>query len=202
MKKIFFQGDSITDAGRDKRDNHFLSGYSLKVKEKLGKNFEYVNYGLSGNTSRQVLERHEKEIKAEKPDYLVLMIGINDVWRHFDGHDNDAVSKEECITNISNIIKQSKKQDPSLKTIFVEPYFIAGKIPALVNATEMFESFLYEIRSHIPMLVNSYIKTYEEFLFESSNGKTVADDGVHPNDYGQEKIALKIVQEINILEKE
>ena len=77
--KIFFQGDSITDAGRDRSDNHNLVGYSLLVKNTLGDNYEYVNYACSGDTSRQALKRHEAEFAREKPDILVLLIGVNDV---------------------------------------------------------------------------------------------------------------------------
>ena len=199
-RKIFFQGDSITDAGRDKRDNHYLSGFSSKVANILGDEFEYVNYGLSGHTSRHVLLRHEKEFLKEKPDYLVYMIGINDVWRHYDGHDDDAVSEEECISNIIKVISVSRAINPQVKIIFVEPYFIAGPIPALKEATDVFKLFLKEIRNNIPQLVDKYIYTYEEFLELQTQGDTIADDGVHPNGFGQEKIANKIVEAIKSLE--
>ncbi len=200
-KKIFFQGDSITDAGRNKKDNHFLSGYSEKVSYYLGNSFEYVNYGLSGNTSRHVLVRHRSEFEKEMPDFLVYMIGINDVWRHFDGHDSDAVSEEECISNIIKVLKISKEVNKKVKTIFIEPYFIAGQIPALINATEMFKSYLSKIRQIIPKYVDNYVYTYEEFLKETQEGRPISYDGVHPNEYGQEKIALKIADAINFLNK-
>ena len=34
-KLIMFQGDSITDAGRDRSDNHLLVGYPAMIKAKL-----------------------------------------------------------------------------------------------------------------------------------------------------------------------
>ena len=199
MEKIFFQGDSITDAGRDKRNNHYLSGYSLIVANALGDKFEYVNYGLSGDTSRHVLLRHEKEFLHEKPDYLVYMIGINDVWRHFGDHLNDAVSKEECVSNIKEVIKISKRINPNVKIIYVEPYLVPGNIPALKNADQLFKSHLKEIRNNIPQLVDKYIYTYEEFLDLTKKGELISNDGVHPNEHGQEKIAHKIVDAINSL---
>ena len=73
--KIFFQGDSITDAARDRSDNQNLAGYSLLVKNALGDNYEYVNYACSGDTSRQALQRHEVEFVREKHIIILVAIG-------------------------------------------------------------------------------------------------------------------------------
>ena len=46
-KLLMFQGDSITDAGRDRSDNHLLVGYPAMIKEKLQDAFEYINYAIA-----------------------------------------------------------------------------------------------------------------------------------------------------------
>ena len=58
MIKIFFQGDSITDADRDRSDNHFLHGFSLCTKELLGDSFEYLISSDNENTElkKQIIE--------------------------------------------------------------------------------------------------------------------------------------------------
>ena len=194
--KIFFQGDSITDCNRDRSDNHNLAGFSLKVANLLGDDYEYVNYGISGDTTRYVLSRHEKEFIKEKADIMVMMIGVNDVWRYFDGISHDAVDEIECVSNIKKIIEITRKINPYVQIIFLEPYLIIGYIPCLNNAKETFDAHLNMIQKEIPQLVDRYIPFAEDFLNRANNGELLADDGVHPNDKGQEVIADRIATAI------
>jgi len=200
MKKIFFQGDSITDAHRDRHDNHNLSGYSAKAAAILGDKYEYVNYACSGDTSRQVLARHEQEFLKEKADILVYMIGVNDVWRYYGADLSQAVPKEECVSNIKKVIEISKKINPNLKVVFIEPYLIPWKNVALKNAGELFESHLAYIRENIPQLVDYDVPTHEEFLELAKQEIYIADDGVHPNEFGEQKLAAKVVEAIKAID--
>ena len=66
MKRILFQGDSITDCGREREDNaHLGTGYALLVKSQLGfenpGEYEFYNRGISGNRIVDLYAR----IKAE-----------------------------------------------------------------------------------------------------------------------------------------
>lgn len=200
-KKIFFQGDSITDWGRDRSNNHNLAGYSQLVANHFGNQFEYVNYGISADTSRQLLARHEKEFLKEKADYLVFMIGINDVWRFFDGHLDAAVSEKECVSNITKIIEITRKIKPSVKIIFLEPYLVPGPLKELANARPEFERHWIAIRRSIPQLVDKYVETYEEFLGLTEKGIIVAGDGVHPSEIGLENLANKVINSILYLNR-
>lgn len=199
-QKIFFQGDSITDWGRDRSDNHNLAGFSQLVANHFGDKYEYVNYGISADTSRMVLERHEKEFLKEKADYLVMMIGINDVWRFFDGNLDKAVSEQECVDNIIKILNITKHINPKVKTIFLEPYLVPGPLKELQNARGQFEKHLALIKKYIPTLVDKYICTYEEFLDLTNKGTIVAGDGVHPSEIGLELLANKIITAIEDLQ--
>lgn len=194
--KIFFQGDSITDWNRDRSNNHNLSGYTAKVADILGEQYEYVNYGISGDTSRQLLKRHEAEFLEEKADILVMMIGVNDVWRYFDGFSENAVDEVETVSNIKEVINITRKINPSVKIILLEPYLITGYIPHLDNAMDVFNKHLDLIKKEIPQLVDCYIPFMDDFFSRDRSGEVVADDGVHPNERGQTLIANKIVEAI------
>ena len=196
-RKIFFQGDSITDWGRDRTDNHNLAGFSALVAKRFGDQFEYVNYGISADTTRMLLARHEQEFSKEKADYLIMMIGINDVWRFFDGNLDKAVGEQECVDNIIKIIGITRKINPQVKIIFLEPYLVPGSLRELDNAKGQFEKHLALIRQRIPPLVDKYIETYDEFLALTNKGTIVAGDGVHPTELGLELLAGKIIQAIN-----
>ena len=64
MIKMLFQGDSITDAGRDRSDCHNLAGYPALVAEKLRKlypqeEFEFIDLGISGDRSAELVKRYD-----------------------------------------------------------------------------------------------------------------------------------------------
>ncbi|WP_218240779.1 GDSL-type esterase/lipase family protein, partial [Pseudomonas sp. 2822-17] len=43
-----------------------------------------VNKGINGHTVRHLKERWDADVIQPNPDWLVIMIGINDVWRQYD----------------------------------------------------------------------------------------------------------------------
>ena len=87
--KILFQGDSVTDAGRDRSDPHDMgNGYpryaSAMIQDSFpDTEFEFVNLGISGNRTCQLFDRLYKDGIELQPDVISILIGINDVWHHY-----------------------------------------------------------------------------------------------------------------------
>ena len=92
--KLVMIGDSITDAGRNYNagegwQDAFGYGYVNLVNGLLMTNYtekkiRVVNKGVNGNTIRDLKARWKEDVLDLKPDWLSIMIGINDVWRHYD----------------------------------------------------------------------------------------------------------------------
>jgi lysophospholipase L1-like esterase len=92
--KLVMIGDSITDVGRAQPVGEGLfeahgKGYVAFVAGLLGavypeRHIRVVNMGTSGNTVRDLKARWQPDVLDLKPDWLSIMIGINDVWRQFD----------------------------------------------------------------------------------------------------------------------
>lgn len=91
--KLLFIGDSITDCGREHPVGEGSSGlghgYVAQVYALLRSIYPELmlriqNVGNSGNTIRDLKQRWERDVIDLKPDWLTIMIGINDVWRQFD----------------------------------------------------------------------------------------------------------------------
>lgn len=94
--KLLFIGDSITNGGRNlnlpgegRTDDAYGSGYVLFVKSLLestcpDSRIRVVNSGISGHTVRDLAARWQADVLDFRPDWLSVMIGINDVWRQFD----------------------------------------------------------------------------------------------------------------------
>ena len=181
MIKIFFQGDSITDADRDRRDNHFLKGFSLCTKEYLGDDFEYVNYGISGDTSRSVLKRHESEFSREKPDILVFMIGINDVWRNVDNVVEEMTTSDEFIDNVVKTIEISKRINSKVKIIFLEPYLLPGPNNVYQLGWDLYKRNIDLLRKYVKPMVEKYIVLQDSIFSAMEQGVILTTDGIHPN---------------------
>lgn len=200
MIKIFFQGDSITDAGRDRRDNHFLKGFSLCTKEYLGDSFEYVNYGISGDTSRSVLKRHEQEFLKEKPDILVLMIGINDVWRNVDHVVEEMTTSDEFINNVVKTLEISKMINPKVKIIFLEPYLLPGPNNVYQLGFDLYKQNIDLLRKFVKPMVDQYIVLQSDIFSAMEKGIVLTTDGIHPNIEGAQflgRVVTSAVKELS-----
>lgn len=191
LQKIMFQGDSVTDAGRDRSDVHNLAGYSLCLANKLNYKYEFVNYACSGDTSRKMVKRHFKEFKKEMPDFLVFLIGINDIWRFFAENDSykDRVYLSEYIKNVTKTVKKSLKINKNSKIVVLEPYLLSGISNLKERANDMYNSYMSALSEVLASLPVTFIKTNALMNKEQDSGNLLSFDGVHPNDNGNEFLA-------------
>jgi lysophospholipase L1-like esterase len=82
-----------------------------------------LNTGVSADTVRNLALRWEADVLAHAPDWLSVMIGINDVWRQFDGVDlSAAVMPDEYARVYEGLIKRTL---PRLKgLVLMGPYYV------------------------------------------------------------------------------
>ncbi|MFC3748675.1 SGNH/GDSL hydrolase family protein [Paenibacillus sp. GCM10012306] len=124
---ILFQGDSITDAGRNYEDALSLgTGYPLLIASQLGhlypeKNLTFLNRGISGHRAVDLQGRWDKDCLDLKPTWVSIYIGINDTWRRYDS--NDATSVEKFEAAYRDLIERTKKTLDA-KLVLVEPFVL------------------------------------------------------------------------------
>ncbi len=91
--RLLMIGDSITDRQRLPEGEGLFEaigrGYVAYVDALLGSVYpahaiRVTNLGVSGNTVRDLDARWQQDVLNRKPDWLAILIGINDVWRQFD----------------------------------------------------------------------------------------------------------------------
>ena len=91
--KILFQGDSITDADRDRSNPHDLgTGYPLYAakfikEENPDTEFEFIDLGISGNQTKDLVARLQSDFIDINPDIVSIHIGVNDTWHHAENRD-------------------------------------------------------------------------------------------------------------------
>ena len=132
---ILFQGDSITDAGRQKEDatyNNAASlgrGYAMLAGAALlGRNpvldLKIYNKGISGNKVYQLAERWDADCLDIKPDILSILIGVNDIWHTLTGNYNGTV--EIYKKDYTALLERTKKALPDVRLVICEPFAVPG----------------------------------------------------------------------------
>ena len=129
MKTILFQGDSITDACRARDDSNPGVGYPNVVEGSLGLDapgeYKFYNRGISGNRVVDMYARIKADVINLKPDYMSVLIGVNDVWHEFiyqNGVDDEKFFKIYCM-----FIEETLKALPDIKIMILEPFLAPGK---------------------------------------------------------------------------
>ena len=107
MKTFLFQGDSITDANRDDENNDNFGlgcGYAFLLAAEAEKNskgrIRFINRGKSGDRITDVYARIKEDIINLKPDYMSLLIGVNDVWHDKKGTGVPLKKYKELVSDI------------------------------------------------------------------------------------------------------
>ena len=187
--RLLFQGDSITDAGRDKRNYyHMGKGYPKYAVELIKEafpdaNIEFINQGISGNRTDQLFDRLYPDAIALEPDVISILIGINDIW-HRHGANKIETTDEQIAVNYRAILTRLKAQT-NAKIVILSPY--------LLDCEEK-ESWRVELNSILPIIrdlakefADVYIpldEIFEEALKTQPEPRFYSGDGVHPNENG------------------
>ncbi len=202
MKKIklLFQGDSITDAGRDREDIHNLGfGYPKYASELLASKypdieFEFIDLGIGGNQTKDLVERLQADFVDIQPDIVSILIGINDVWHHADDKSwiPDEVFEERYRTVLSAI-----KEKTDAKILIMEPFLIPIE-DKLFFREDLYRKIEIE-RALARKYADSYLPT-DGLLASAFIGDaplSFAADGVHPTEKGAKYIAKLYVDYIS-----
>ena len=188
-KRIVFQGDSITDAGRNREDFYSLGyGYPLLVSAQLAADYpgeyEYINRGIGG------------DLLDLAPDYLSLFIGTNDAWAELDqGRLIETAAFEQMYTDLLDEIFATC---PQTKVMLISPYIMEGLFSR--NTAEQPDR-LNQFRIHVASRIEVVERLAQKYHLPFVNMQTVFDkacaradaacwtgDGAHPTPAGHELI--------------
>ena len=205
MLNYLFQGDSITDAGRDdeNEDNFGLGcGYALLVASELSKNkkdkFRFINRGVSGDRITDVYARIKEDIINLNPDIMSILIGVNDVAHELTMKCGVDTNKFEKI--YSMLIEEVKEALPNIKIIIIEPFILNG-----TATTELWDQFSYEVAQRAAASKRVAEKYNLEFvplqnIFDQAcadgNTRYWSVDGVHPTAAGHQIIKEELTKTI------
>lgn len=195
MKTILFQGDSITDAGRGRNDDGNMGyGYPVLVKGTVGfeNPGEYVilNRGISGNRIVDLYARIKADFINLKPDYLSILIGVNDVWHELGGH--NGVEAEKFFKVYCMLVEEIKEALPDIKIMILEPFVL--KASATEAEWEFFDTEVRKRAEKAKAVAEKYDLAFVPLQDKFDEAAKLAandywlGDGVHPTTAGHELI--------------
>ena len=130
---ILFQGDSITDAGRSRKDNSannprgFGRGYPMMIASALlrdhaSSKLNIYNRGISGNKVPDLEARWQQDCLDLKPTILSILIGVNDIWHKLNGRYDGTVSDYE--TGLHALLQRTQETLPKTRIVICEPFVL------------------------------------------------------------------------------
>ena len=133
MPVILFQGDSITDVGRNRgvgAENNASAlggGYPLLAASGILRahtdgGFRVFNRGVSGDKVPALQARWETDTIALKPDILSILVGVNDLWHKLTGNSNGTVADYEA--QYSALLDATKAALPQVRLVILEPFVL------------------------------------------------------------------------------
>lgn len=125
--RVLFQGDSITDWGRSRTDDNNLGGgYAAMCAAWISaaypaRKITFLNRGISGNRACDLKARWQADCIDLKPNWVSILIGINDTWRAFDS--NSPTTAEAYEVDYRAILTDARAKLDA-KFILCEPFVL------------------------------------------------------------------------------
>jgi lysophospholipase L1-like esterase len=171
--RVVFFGDSITD------------------KWTLNQYFpdkHYINRGISGQTTSQMLLRFRQDVIHLDPDVVVILAGTNDI-----AGNTGPISIEDIEANITSMAELARAHDIALVLASVTPvnnytpasqrFFVDRPPSEILRLNEWMKAYCAS--------TNCYYLDYFNAMVDGSGlmKHALTEDGLHPNDAGYKIMA-------------
>ena len=203
---ILFQGDSITDTGRNRRSvgpnspDGLGFGYprliaNFLLEKHQDDHLQIYNRGVSGDRIRDLAGRWEKDSLRLLPDIISLLIGVNDTWNHlFMCLGSDPGEYQRIY---QKLLLDTRRELPGSLFVLCEPFvLITGEVS---------EEWLNDINQR-QEITRALARDFDGVLVpfqsaldkkaESVSPHALLDDGVHPTDLGHRVLADCWIKEV------
>jgi lysophospholipase L1-like esterase len=197
---ILFQGDSITDWGRDKTKTQpnasgaLGSGYPLAITTELLRRYaelglQVYNKGISGHKVYQLADRWDADCLDLKPTVLSILVGVNDYWHTLTGGYKGTLQTYK--DDYHRLLERTVKALPGIRLIIMEPYAVRGVKAVDDSWFPTFDGYRDAAREVAKAFGAAFVPL--QAIFDRAQAKAPGSywtiDGVHPSVAGEGLIA-------------
>lgn len=205
-QRLVMIGDSITDVGRARpigegKGEALGRGYVSLVDALLQSTYpertiRITNMGISGNTVRHLKERWQTDVLDLKPDWLSILIGINDVWRQFDSPrmPEKHVYMEEYERTYRELLEQTRPMLSGL--VLMTPFFLEpNKQDPMRAMMDQYGAVVKKLAVEYDAMIVDTQQAFDDYLKHVSP-LALCGDRVHPSLPGHAVIAKAFLNAI------
>lgn len=201
LDRIVFAGDSVTDMGSRNPVGEWDGigkGY-VAITENLvtavypERSIRFTNSGISGHTSRDLLARFQRDVLDLNPQWIVICIGINDVWRQFDcpAMPDTWVLPEEYELNLRQMIASAKQAAKGV--ILASPYYMEpNRDDAMRRRMQEYVDICARLAAEFGCIYVDFQAMYDRY-FAYRHSSFIAWDRVHPSTIGATLMARELL---------
>ncbi|MHC1748816.1 MAG: SGNH/GDSL hydrolase family protein [Cellulosilyticaceae bacterium] len=201
-------GDSVTDCGRLMPEGEGTSvsgawgnGYVELVRGYLSAfypecNIRIINKGINGQQASDLLVRWQEDVLDYEPEWVSILIGINDVWRVFDAPHTkeihgDVVSYEESLRRMIE-----KTLLTTRNIVIMSPYMVEiNKNDPMRKMMDEFGSVCERLSKEYDLKFVDLQKAFDKLL-EHTHSMAICWDRIHPNTIGHTLIAHSFLEAV------
>ncbi len=199
-ERVVFAGDSITDADRlafPPLGQGFVQRFVDLVRHQHPeREIHWVNRGVGGDITSDLRLRWERDVLAERPDWLVVMIGINDCVGMLGYPRQEQLDRYR--DELSAMLDRARALRPRL--VLMDPFYVAtpsgpwAANPAQIEVLRRlvgYQRVLAELAGQRGAL---HVRTQHAFARQLAfrPPSELAPEPVHPNPSGHHLIALEL----------
>ena len=206
-QKLLFIGDSITDCGRERpvgqrRWSHLGAGYVSFIDSILGAALPEIpvrvlNTGISGHRVTDLEARWQSDVLDLEPDWLSVMIGINDVWRQFDAEPGTPqVEPAQYEAVYRGLLAKTR---PGLEgLVLMTPYFLeTNRADPMRVKMDAYGAITKNLAAEFDAIFVDLQAAFDRYL-EHQPTQSLCADRVHPNGVGHMVIARAFLSAVGV----
>ena len=204
---LLFIGDSITDCGREhpvgqRRLSSLGEGYVSFVDSILGAvipetPISVLNMGISGNRVTDLAARWQSDVLDLEPNWLSVMVGINDVWRQFDSKPCDEqVEPKQYELVYRSVLAKTRPQLDGL--VLMTPYFLETDCddPMRVKM-DAYGAITKKLAVEFDAIFVDTQLAFDNYLGHQPS-ESLCADRVHPNGVGHMILARAFLSAVGV----
>lgn len=205
---VLFQGDSITDAGRNRarlqpnEAGALGTGYPLLIasavlRERPDRAYRFFNRGISGNKVPDLEARWQTDTLGLRPDVLSVLVGVNDFWHSLTHGYTGTVSDYEI--GYTALLEATRAALPELQLVVLEPFALrTGAVDARwYPEFDQRRAAAGKVAKRTGAVFVPLQDMFDQ-LAAQSDPEYWAADGVHPTPAGHAAIAERWRQAVGI----